>query len=127
MLKCFLVKIMSIIMILILFNGCVSSTMMTVYATEPNGRPVNGATVLINGENIGQTPNASKKVSNFIGSDTQITVSKDGYYIVRTEAVKEAKVANIVLGIFLNLFALLWVSGPKAQQNVVISPEITGE
>jgi len=127
MLKNLFLKTISIFMILVLFGSCVSSTMMTVYATEPNGRPVNDATVLVNGENIGQTPSASAKVSNFVGSDTQITVSKEGYYTVKTEAVKEVKAANVVIGLLLNIFAFLWVSDPKAQQNVVISPDTTGK
>jgi hypothetical protein len=124
MLRGFFVKAISVFMILVLFSGCVSSTMMTVYVTEPNGRPVNEATVLVNGENIGQTPNASTKVSNFISANTEITVSKEGYYTVKTEAVKEEKVTNIVIGLLLNIWAFLWVYGPKTQQNVIIRPEV---
>jgi uncharacterized membrane protein len=127
MVKRLLIKVTSFLMILVLFSGCVSTTMMRVNAVEPNGKPVDNATVLVNGENIGQTPNASTKVSNFVGSDTEITVSKDGYYTARTEAVEEVKAANVILGISLNIFAFLWVSGPKAQQNVVLTPEETAE
>jgi hypothetical protein len=123
MVKGLLIKAIGIVMILVLFSGCVSTTMMRVNAIEPTGKPVDNATVLVNGENIGQTPNASSKVSNFVGADTEITVSKDGYYTARTDAVKEVKAANVVLGILLNIFAFLWVSGPKAHQNVVLTPE----
>jgi len=124
-----LVKAISVCMILILFSGCVTSTRMQVYVTEPDGKPINDAMVLVNGENIGQTPNAHAKVSNFVGSNTQITVMKEGYNTVRTEAVKDAKAANIVLGILipLNFFAFLWCAGPKAQQEIILSPEIAEE
>jgi uncharacterized membrane protein len=125
MIKGLLIKGINFLLILVLFSGCVSTTMMRVTAVEPTGKPVDNATVLVNGENIGQTPNARTKVSNFLGADTEITVSKNGYYTARKEAVKEVKMPNIVLGILLNTFALLWVSGPKAQQNVVLTPEET--
>jgi len=127
--KSLTIKAVSIMMILILFGGCVTSTKMKVYVTEADGKPINDATVLVNGENIGQTPNARAKVSNFVGSNTQITVIKDGYNTVRTEAIKDAKPANIVLGILipLNFFAFLWCAGPRAQQEVILSPAISGE
>ena len=121
-------KMTSIFLTLVLFSSCVSSTMMTVYATDPEGRPLDNATVSVNGENIGQTPHASKKVSNFAGTDVLITVSREGYYTANTEAVIEAKAANILMGIFfLNPFAYLWVAGPKANQNVVLLPVTAGE
>jgi hypothetical protein len=125
MIKGLFIKAISFLMILVLFSGCVSTTMMKVNAIEPTGKPVDNATVLVNGENIGQTPNASTEVSNFVGTDTEITVSKDGYYTARTGAVKEVKMANVVLGVLLNVWAFLWVSGPKAQQSVVLTPEET--
>jgi hypothetical protein len=123
--KGLLIKVIGFLMILVLFSGCVSTTMMRVNAIEPTGKPVDNATVLVNGELIGQTPNASTKVSNFFEADTEITVSKDGYYTTRTEAVKEVKTANVVLGILINIWAFLWVSGPKAHQNVILIPEET--
>jgi hypothetical protein len=115
------------LMLLVLLSGCVSTTMMRVNTLEPTGKLVVNATVLVNGENIGQTPNASTKVSNFVGTDTEITVLKDGYYTANTEAVKEIKETNLILGIFLNIWAFLWISGPKAQQNVILIPEETAE
>ena len=122
------VKITCVLLTLVLFGGCVSSTMMTVYATDPNGRPLDNAAVSVNGESIGQTPNARKKVSNFAGTDVLLTVSRDGYYTTNTDAVIEAKAANILMGIFfINPFAYLWVAGPKANQNVVLMPVTAGE
>ena len=120
------VKLMSIIMVLIFINSCVTSTMVTVRANEPNGKPVDDATVSVNGEIIGQTPNARIKVSNFVGSNPQLTVSKEGYDTVRSEVVKEVKSKNVVFGLLLNVFAWLWVYGPRPNQEIVITPEITG-
>jgi hypothetical protein len=123
MIKGILVKGISFLMILVLFGGCVSTTMMRVNAVETTGKPVDNAIVLVNGENIGKTPNARTRVSNFVGAETEITVSKDGYYPARKDAVREVKAANVVFGILLNMFAFLWISGPKAQQNIVLTPE----
>ncbi|MDR1108021.1 MAG: PEGA domain-containing protein [Spirochaetaceae bacterium] len=127
MTKKFMIKGISFLMVLILFSGCVSTTIMRVNAIEPTGKPVDNATVLVNGENIGQTPNARTKVSNFVGNDTEITVLKEGYYTAKTEAVKELKEVNMILGILLNIWAFLWISGPKAQQNVILLPETPAE
>ena len=128
MLKNVFVKATCVFMALVLFGGCVSSTTMMVYATDPNGRPVDSTTVIVNGKDIGKTPYAKGKFSNFAGSDVLITVSKEGYYTTNTQAAKEPKAANILMGIFLiNPFAFLWVSGPKAIQDVVLLPETTAE
>jgi hypothetical protein len=110
-------------MILTLFGGCISTTKVTINAVDLNGKPVDGANVMINGKNIGLTPNASTKTSNFMGTDVEITVSKAGYYTARTEANKDLVVGNVILGFCINPFALLWVFGPKKNQNVVITPE----
>ena len=116
-------KLTGIVLILVLFGGCVSSTMMTVYAVDPDGRPVDNATVSVNGKSIGETPHASRKTSNFVGADILLTVSKEGYYTSQTVAAKETKYANIMMAIFLlNPFAYFWVHGPVASQSVVLSP-----
>ncbi|MDR0685517.1 MAG: PEGA domain-containing protein [Spirochaetaceae bacterium] len=125
MVKSFFVKAVGVLMVLVLFGSCAGTTTMRVNATDPNGRLIDNATVLVNGENIGQTPNASVEVSNFVGTEAEITVSKEGYYPTRTEAVHKVKPKNIILGSLLNVFAFLWVVGPKAQQNVVLTPVAT--
>ena len=125
MLKRFFGKAIGILMVFVLFGSCASTTTMRVNATDPDGRPIDDATVLVNGENIGQTPNASVEVSNFVGTEAEITVSKEGYYPTRTEAVRRVKPKNIIWGTLLNAFAFLWVAGPKTQQNVVLTPEVT--
>ncbi|MCL2269938.1 MAG: hypothetical protein FWC24_01210 [Treponema sp.] len=118
------VKTLGILLILGFFSGCALSTKMTVNALEPNGKPVNDAVVMVDGINIGQTPNARKKVSNFVGTTPEIIIVKDGYEVVRTEAVKEVKAANLITGIFLlNVPAWFWVYGPKSQQNIILTPE----
>jgi hypothetical protein len=122
MLKSFFVKVIGILMISVFIGSCASTTTMRVTVTDPDGRPVDNATVMVNGENIGQTPNAITEVSNFAGTETEITVSKEGYYATRTEAAHKVKPKNIVLGTLLNVFAFLWVVGPKTQQNVVLTP-----
>ena len=122
MLRCGFVKVVCVLTILIFLSGCVSSTKMVVNAVDPSGKPVIDATVLVNGENIGQTPNADKRISNFAGTETEITIFKDGYNTAKTEPVREAKSANIVFGIF-NPFAFLWVSGPRIKQYFVLTPE----
>jgi uncharacterized membrane protein len=128
MLKSFFVKATGILMIVVCIGSCASTTTMRVNAIDPDGRPVDNAVVLVNGENIGQTPNAITKISNFAGTETEITVSKEGYYATRTEAAYKVKPKNIVLGALLNVFAFLWVVGPRTQQNVVLTPvETTGQ
>jgi hypothetical protein len=124
-LKSVSVKAIGILMILSVFGGCVSSTKMNIMALDVNGNPVNDATVMINGEVIGQTPNAQITASNFAGKGYDIIVTKDGYQTVRTEAVKEVKASNIMFGIFLfSIPAWFWIYGPKAQQIVELSPEL---
>ena len=118
-------KIVCVLIIITLFTGCVSSTVMRVNTTESNGKPVDNAIVFVNGENIGHTPNASAKVSNFIGTKTEITVMKEGYHAARKIADGEYKTVNIILGILINVWALLWAEGPKEQQHVILIPETT--
>jgi hypothetical protein len=125
MIKRGFVKAIGAVMILVLFNSC--TTMMRVNVIERTGKPVDNATVLVNDENIGQTPNARTKVSNFVGYDTRITVLKDGYYPARKEADKEIKAGPVIVGWFFLWPVLLWAYGPKAQQSVFLTPEETAE
>jgi len=100
------------------------STKMVVNVTDTNGTPVSNANVFIDGKPVGQTPGAKAKASNFITARNEITVSKEGYSTVRVQPVKQVKLINVACGILLlNVFAWLWVYGPKAQQNVVLAPE----
>jgi len=124
MLKDSLVKVISVLMVVFLFSSCVMSTKMVVNAIDTNGVPVNNANVFVDGKPAGQTPGARTKASNFLTAKNEITVSKEGYSTARVQPVKQVKVANVLCGILLlNVFAWLWVYGPKAQQSVVLSPE----
>ena len=118
--KEFCARVIGILMILVLFSGC--STLMTVNAVDPVGIPIHQATVLVDGENIGQTPYASTRVSNALWVNPEITVTAEGYHTRKVEAVRELKVAPLIGGLFL-WPVILWVWGPRATQNVVLTPE----
>lgn len=123
MMKGVFVKTISVLLILFFVNGCVASTKMTINTAMPDGRPVTDAIVMVDGVNIGQTPNAKVKVSNFVGNTPEIIVYKDGYETVKTEAVKEVKAANVVIGIMQNIFSWMFVYGPKPIQTITLTPE----
>ena len=112
-------RAIGILLILIYFSGC--TTTMTVNSVDPNGRPINGATVLVDGENIGQTPNASTSTSNGLWVKNEIRVQANGFQSTVTEADKEIKIPILIGGILIWPL-LLWCYGPKEQQNVVLTP-----
>ena len=113
-------RILGFLFLLIFLSGC--STMMTVKAVDPVGNPVNGATVFVDDEKIGETPDASTKVSNFVGSSVDIRVTAEGFYTKTTEPRKEFKTGAFIGGLFI-LPMFLWVWGPKAEQVVLLSPQ----
>jgi len=99
--------------------GC--STMMTVNAVDQQGMPVQGANVMVDGEHIGQTPEATISVSNFVGRTPLISVTAEGFVPRSVEAVRELKVGPLIGGtIVWPLW--LWMWGPRSQQNVVLIP-----
>ena len=51
-----------------------------------------------------------------------IPIKKDGYRDLYTELNKEVKGVNLVCGLLLWLPSLLWVYGPKKNQNYMLSP-----
>jgi hypothetical protein len=112
-------RIISALMIVVLFSGC--TTMMRVNAVDPNGEQIYDARVLIDGEYIGETPEATAIVSNFIAESPEIRVTKDGYNSRSIEPNKEIKIPALIAGVFVWV-PLLWVWGPKAQQTVVLTP-----
>jgi len=105
---------------MVFFGSC--TTMMTVNAVDPNGRPIKSATVIVDGENIGKTPEASKSVTNFIGETPSIRVTAEGYQTRTVEATKELKIGPLIGGFFTGAVLFLWVWGPKAEQNVILTP-----
>ena len=116
----FWVRTISVLMILIFFSAC--STMMTVNAIDPVGRPIHDATVLVDGQFIGLTPDTSIRVSNFIATSTDIRIIAEGYHPRTAEPVRELKVGAFIAGIFI-WPVLLWVWGPRAQQNIFLTPQ----
>ena len=113
----FFVRVIGILMILVMFGAC--TTTMHVNAVDIEGNFIDGASVLVDGVFIGYTPDASTSVSNAVWDSTEIRVTKDGYRPSVVEANREIKVAPLIAGIFLWV-PLLWVWGPRAQQNVVL-------
>jgi hypothetical protein len=114
-------RIIGSILILLFFSSC--STMMNVNAVDLNGREIDQATVLVDGLNIGKTPNAMTKVSNAVWDETEIRVVAEGFRPTTKIADKEIKVGTLIIGLVLIWIPLLWVYGPKAQQTVVLTPE----
>ena len=115
-------KIISMIMISTVLASCTMSTSMNVYVTDYKGRPLKGATVLVDGENIGQSPNASTRVSNLVGDLPMIKVWKDGYIPVQTQAVGETKPASVIGGLLI-FIPFLWAYGPKSHQHITLISE----
>ena len=115
-------RLVSLSLILIFISGC--STTMNIYTVDSIGNQVTGATVMIDGENIGQTPNASKKVSNFAASDIEIRVIAEGFRTRITEPMMEIKVGTFICALIPPLWLLMfWAWGPRTQQYVILSPE----
>ena len=112
-------RTISILIILAFFSGC--TTMMTVNAVDQMGLPIDNATVLVDSENIGQTPDASVRVSNFVGGNTTIRVIAEGFHPRTTEANREFKVGPFIGGLFI-WPVLLWVWGPRSVKNVMLTP-----
>jgi len=119
MLRNWLSKGIGVLLILVFVVGC--STTMNVNVFDPTGRPIDGATVSVDGGPIGQTPDASTRVSNFVGNTPSIRVTADGYLPRTVDAEKEFKVGAFIGGIFV-WPVLLWVWGPRAQQNIILTP-----
>lgn len=70
-----------------------------------------GAVIYINKEKIGISP-VQCKLSNFVGNSYYLEARKDGYKTLTLELNKEAKIGNIVAGLFIwPLF--LWGWGPE--------------
>lgn len=104
-----------IISALITLNSCVSSTRVVI-----NSKPSN-ADVYEDGQYVGKTP-VSLNISNLVWNSPDITISKDGYTSMPVTLKKEEKIANLVIGCVINVFAFFWCYGPKENQNFVLTP-----
>ncbi len=103
------------ILIAVFCTSCVSQTRVN-FRTD-----VEGADVYVDGEKIGTTP-VQMKLSNAVWNDPDIVIKKDGYKDLYAGLKKEAKGANIVLGVLLWWPSLLWCYGPKKNQNFMLEP-----
>lgn len=92
------------------FSSCVTSTNVRFESD------VEGATVLVDGEDIGTTP-VQHKLSNAIWEDPDVVLKKDGYKDQTFSVKKEVKMVNLVCGLILWWPSLLWVYGPKKVQS----------
>ena len=113
--KKFFVSFISGLTLVVMCSSCVSSTRVN-FNTD-----VDGATVYVDGEEIGTTP-AQIKLSNAVREIPDVVIKKDGYRDLYTELNKEVKGVNLVCGLLLWLPSLLWVYGPKKNQNYMLSP-----
>jgi len=89
------------------------------------GKPIEQATVVVNGENIGKTPSASIRVSDASWEQVEIRVIAEGYITRTIDAVREVKTGPIIAGMLLGLWPLVWVYGPKATQTVTLTAKET--
>lgn len=98
------------------FTGCVTSTNVRFTSDEP------GATIMIDGENVGTTP-TQVKMSNAIWEDPDVLIKKEGFKDLNVGVKKEVKPVNLICGIIIWWPSLLWVYGPKQNQSYVLVPE----
>jgi hypothetical protein len=99
-----------------ILSSCVSTTNVH-FNTN-----VDGAKITVDGKDIGTTP-AMCKMSNAVWEDPDIVITKDGYKTLRVSTEKEIKAVNLICGILLFWPSLLYVSGPKANQNFELIQE----
>lgn len=103
------------LLLLAMFSSCVSSTRVN-FNTD-----VDGASVYVDGEEIGTTP-AQIKLSNAIWENPDVVIKKDGYKDLYTDLNKEVKGVNLVCGLLLWWPSLLFVYGPKKSQHYMLTP-----
>lgn len=92
----------AIFLVLVVF-GC--ATMSQIITTPEK------AEIYINKEKVGVSP-VSVKLSNFVGNSYYLEAKKDGYQTFEAKLAKEAKIGNIIGGLFI--WPLwLWGWGPE--------------
>ena len=111
--KKFFYMIVSVLIISVL-SGCVSSTRVNFSSN------VQDAEIYVDGVFVGNTP-VTTKMSNAIWSDPDVVAKAPGCADTTVDVKKEFKVANGVIGLFLNMWAWLWCYGPKDNQTVTMS------
>ena len=104
------------LMLIVFCTGCVTSTRVHINSD------VEGSEVYIDGEKVGTTP-TEIALSNAIWEDPDVVLKKDGYKDLHTNVKKEVKTVNLISGLLIWSPSLLWVYGPKANQNYMMIPE----
>ena len=100
-------------LVLVFLGGCTTMN-MNVNALDHNGRPINGATVTVDGMYIGQTPYARTKVS--YSSAPTIKVEASGYETVTVIAKRRFSLGRFL---FVNMF---YPVQPRKNQDVILTP-----
>ena len=109
-------KLSAILLFLVLVTSCVSSTRVVINSN------VEGATVYIDGVEVGTTP-VEVQLSNAIWEDPDIVLKKEGYHDLQTHLYKETKSTNLICGLLLFWPSLLYVQGPKPIQNFILNKQ----
>ena len=78
-----------------------------------------GADVYINNQKMGKTPYKAN-LDDFVATNYQIILKKDGYNDFNGVLAKEAKVGAIIGGIFF-IIPFLWCYGPSPNQQFVLT------
>jgi len=110
-------KFISLLLIGILLSGC-ATTKVNINTN------VEGAKVIVDGKEMGQTPIKSIKLKNSSGKQYQVVIEKDGYKTYQGTLNKEdnvAAIAAVIIGytfIWLLLPALLLLNAPYMEKPV---------
>lgn len=110
------VLIIGILLLVSVCTSCVTNTRVHIDSD------VEGASVYVDGEYVGETP-CEVKVSNAAWKDTDVVLKKDGYRILKTSCVKEIKVINLAFGVTIWWPSLIWCYGPRKNQLFFMYPE----
>jgi hypothetical protein len=118
-------RLVGVLLIAIMLAGCQTTTKVNINANVP------GASVVVNGRMIGNTPIQQVKIKNSSGRSYQVIIEKEGYETFRGNLATETKTANAVavgagyvfswllLPMFLYINAL-WIEGPQPDQYFIL-------
>ncbi|MDR3191934.1 MAG: PEGA domain-containing protein [Treponema sp.] len=118
-------KAVSALLIAMMITGCQTTTKVNINTNVP------GASVVVDGRIIGNTPIQQVKIKNSSGRSYQVIIEKEGYETFRGKLATETKTANAVaagvgyvfswllLPMFLYINAL-WIEGPQPDQYFIL-------
>jgi uncharacterized protein YcfL len=118
-------KLVSVLLIAIMLAGCQTTTKVNINTNVP------GASVVVDGKPLGNTPIEKVKIKNSSGRSYPIIIEKEGYETVRGVLATETKSANataVVVGYVFSWLLLpaflcinaLWIEGPQPNQYFVL-------